>query len=174
MWVCLLRFYGAEQLLLPQIAQEALGKQLVLAVRALSRRATAQKARHTLAEAWTPPVSAAAPADLSQLSEQSVRSLSGPDAAAVQSRFLGAEWSRLVREDVLRFVASEKMALSEGRLCAPLGREAEGGEAVGATMAWIDPGPDGPLGEEYPALSELLLRLHLLPYEINSEWLDSA
>lgn len=167
-----------EQLLLPQIAQEALGNQLVQAVRALSRRATAQKARSTLAEAWTPPASSSVSADLNQLSEPTVRNLlSGVEAEAMQRRFLGRDWSRLVREDILRFVACEKMVLAGSSSERRIRREQDQrqGHDLGqdenheATMAWIDPGQDGPLGEEYPALTELLLRLHLLPFEINSE-----
>ena len=87
----------------------------------------------------------------------------------MQQRFLGRDWSRLVREDILRFVSCEKMVVaSERRLAREQDQDQE--EEEEATMAWIDPGPDGPLGEEYPALTELLLRLHLLPFEINSEW----
>ena len=145
-------------------------------MRALSRRATAQKARSTLAEAWTPPASSSISADLNQLSEPTVRNLlSGVEAEAMQRRFLGRDWSRLVREDILRFVACEKMVLaSERRIGREQDREEhdqdqEQDESHEATMAWIDPGQDGPLGEEYPALTELLLRLHLLPFEINSE-----
>ena len=136
----------------------------------MSRRATAQKARSTLAEAWTPPASSSSSADLNQLRDHTVRDLlSGVEARAVQQRFLGRDWSRLVREDILRFVSCEKMVVaSERRLAREQDQDQE--EEEEATMAWIDPGPDGPLGEEYPALTELLLRLHLLPFEINSEW----
>lgn len=141
-------------MLIPQIAQEALAKGIIESVKALSRRSTLIKAKIILPEARDP----------SHLSLPLYRL---PTVAiddqfvAVQENFLGNELAVLIRQDILRFSVSEKMT--------PITRDSSNLGIDKPTMAWIDPGEK--MQENYPALSELIEQLHLLPYELNRKFL---
>lgn len=161
--------FTTESILIPQIVEEAMARDIVETVRNLSKRVSGLNAKVSLAIAM--PTEEEASWD--QIGMQVSRALGSSDCAlGVQQDFLGSEWSSLVLDDVIRFVADEKMVeMSNGSsvlTCPYNGTNSSSserhGEMTGSRMAWIE---EDAIAESYPALGELLQQLHALPYEIN-------
>jgi len=168
-----------ERVLLPQIVQEALARELVTAVRRLAKQISQVSARTTLALA-SPSL---AQATLDQLDQGVPEELCGEKMLAVQSEFLGDEWASLVLDDVIRFAANERM--SEYGAQSSLFMPSHGGSidispssaassvfsvsnATHPRMAWVELG-EGTMRELYPALAEAISKLHSLPFELNAK-----
>jgi hypothetical protein len=142
-----------QNMLSPQVAQEALARALETAVR--------QRAKNVsrVAHLQLPIASITAPqAELDQLDEDIYASLH-ENGLAVQHEFLGPDWAALVGRDLQRFSAAEHMSdLAEGEVLAQ--RPTAGRVAV--RLAWLDRAY-----EHYPALNEAMSQLHALPYQLN-------
>lgn len=158
-----------EAILIPQIVEEAMARDIVETVRNLSKRVSGLNAKVSLALAM--PTEEEASWD--QIGLEVSGALGSSDCAlGVQQDFLGSEWSSLVLDDVIRFVADEKMAeMSNGSsvLTVPCNyvdcsNSEKLPDASISRMAWIE---EDAIAESYPALGELLQQLHALPYEIN-------
>ena len=162
--------YTTEAILIPQIVEEAMARDIVETVRNLSKRVSGLNAKVSLALAM--PTEEEASWD--QIGLQVSGALGSSECAlGVQQDFLGSEWSSLVLEDVKRFVADEKMAeMSHGSsvLTCPFNEADSSSSEIRppdvsvSRMAWIE---EDAIAESYPALGELLQQLHALPYEIN-------
>lgn len=169
--------FTTEAILIPQIVEEAMARDIVETVRNLSKRVSGLNAKVSLALAM--PTEEEASWDQIDL-EVSTALGSSESALGVQKDFLGNEWSSLVLEDLVRFVADEKMAgMSNGTsiLTCPdkeasksIRSESKVPGTSVSRMAWIE---EDAIAESYPALGELLQMLHALPYEINGEGLLS-
>ena len=162
-----------EAILMPQIVEEAMAREVVETVRNLSKRVSGLNAKVSLALA-TPTEEEGS---WDQIGSEVSDALSSSEyALGVQHKFLGTEWSTLVLEDVIRFAADEKMTGMSNEtsiLNCPLGypndnhsRDSKSHDANISRMAWIE---EDTVSESYPALGELLQQLHALPYEINGE-----
>ena len=162
-----------EAILMPQIVEEAMAREVVETVRNLSKRVSGLNARVSLALA-TPTEEEGS---WDQIGSEVSDALSSSECAlGVQNKFLGTEWSTLVLEDVIRFAADEKMTSMSNEtsiLNCPIGyptdshsRCSKPSDASISRMAWIE---EDTVSESYPALGELLQQLHALPYEINGK-----
>lgn len=147
----------SESMLCDQIVQEALAREVVLAVRRLSKQISQISARVSLSLASP----SSEQAQLNQLDDDIPLELLR-NKIACQEEFLGEEWASLIVSDITRFVAAENMAAA-ARINAPP-KEGE----VPARMAYIDL-KTGSLEEYYPALAEALMRIQALPYELNAK-----
>lgn len=161
-----------EAILIPQIVEEAMARDIVETVRNLSKRVSGLNAKVSLALAM--PTEEEASWD--QIGLEVSGALGSSDyALGVQQDFLGDEWSSLVLDDVMRFAADEKMAeMSNGSsvLTAPFNdvdcsSTEKPPDTSKSRMAWIE---EDAIVESYPALGELLQQLHALPYEINGTY----
>lgn len=155
---------ATETVLLPQIGQEALSKGIIEAVRKLSRRVSQMSAR--ISQAIASPTAPQASKD--QLDDEVLEELFGEGRVGVQREFLGEDWTKLIRNDIIRYMRNEKMSVlnKDGGVSAD-GRNA-GSAVVPAhltRMCWIE--PSAVLTETYAALAELITQLHALPYELN-------
>lgn len=164
-----------EAILIPQIVEEAMARDIVETVRNLSKRVSGLNAKVSLALAM--PTEEEGSWD--QIGLEVSNALGSVEGAlGVQNDFLGSEWSTLVLEDVMRFVADEKMAvMSNGSSILTCPRSDPNFNVMSdckvpdlnvSRMAWIE---EDAISEQYPALGELLQQLHALPYEINGELL---
>lgn len=172
-----------ENVLLPQIGQEALAKGtsrsslsmfpftvvttvivldragIIEAVRKLSRKVSQMSAK--INQNIASPTAPQATQD--QLDDECVGQLFGEVKVGVQREFFGDDWTRVLRNDILRYVRNEKMTV--------LNRDGgvNSGSAVVpanlARMCWIE--PSATLTEQYAGLAEVISQLHALPYELN-------
>ena len=151
-----------ENVLLPQIGQEALSKGVIEAVRKLSRRVSQMSAKISQSVA----LPTAPQAQLDQLDEDAVSGLFGDVKVGVQREFLGDEWTPLIRNDIVRYMRNEKMSVLNPDGAVEV--EGKGSSVVPAhltRMCWIEPSKT--LSENYAALAELITQVHALPYELN-------
>ena len=155
-----------ENVLLPQIGQEALSKGIIEAVRKLSRRVSQMSAKISQAVA----LPTAPQAQLDQLDEEVVSSLFGEVKVGVQREFLGEEWTPLIRNDIVRYMRNEKMSVLNPDGAVKV--EGKGSSVVPAhltRMCWIEPSKT--LSENYAALAELITQVHALSFELNCKFL---
>ena len=165
---------ATEAVLLPQIAQEALAKGLIEAVRALSRRVSSINAKVSFHFAD----SEAEEAKMDQLDEDTVN-IFLRQAIAVQNEYLGEEWSDVIRNDIKRYIRDEKLS-AVGADGGPTVRKVDsssestkfysekgGADSVCSKMCWLE--MSSTLTEKYPAISEAVKMLHSLPFELNGE-----
>ena len=153
-----------ETVLLPQIGQEALSKGIIEAVRKLSRRVSQMSAR--ISQAVASPT--APQAQLDQLDDEVVASLFSEQQVGVQREFLGEEWTRLIRNDIVRYLRNEKMSVLNRDGAVMVDGRGASNSVVAANltrMCWIEPSKT--LSESYAALSELITQVHALPFELN-------
>jgi len=154
-----------ENVLLPQIGQEALSKGIIEAVRKLSRRVSQMSAKISQAIA----LPTAPQAELDQLDEDVVSGLFGDVKVGVQREFLGEEWTYLIRNDIVRYMRNEKMSVLNPDGAVKV--EGKGSSVVPAhltRMCWIEPSKT--LTESYAALAELITQVHALPFELNCKF----
>lgn len=155
---------ATETVLLPQIGQEALSKGIIEAVRKLSRRVSQMSAR--ISQAIASPT--APQAALDQLDDAVLEELFSETRVGVQREFLGEEWTKLIRNDIIRYMRNEKMSVlnKDGGVTADgLSSSSAVVPAHLTRMCWIE--PSGALTENYAALAELISQLHALPFELN-------
>jgi hypothetical protein len=158
---------NTETVLLPQIGQEALAKGIIEAVRKLSRRVSQMSAK--ISQAIASPT--APQATLDQLDDFVLDNLlgAGNQRVGVQPEFLGEDWTKLIRNDIVRYLRNEKLAVlnKDGGVIVD-GKAATGSSVHGAhltRMCWIE--SDESLASNYAALAELIKQLHALPFELN-------
>jgi len=144
--------------LAPQIAQEALAREIRAAVRRVGQDYSRVAAAVQLAEA-----SETAPqALLDQLEPDVVPRLCSTRVAR-QEDFLGPRWAALVGADLVNFAKYEHMSdIAEPGAAAAGGAAAA--TAVPVQLAWLER-----KYEQYPALTEAMAKLLALPYEINKK-----
>lgn len=184
----------SELVLVPQIAQEALGREVVDAVRLISKMLSKATAAALLPVAAPPAVvecrdeGEGGDVDFDQLDEEVVEALLGPAGLGVQEEFLGTDWARLVLKDAMRFAAQERMtavasldslarsppsppSLSSVAPPTPSADSVTGASpspspAPAVRVAWMN---ESLLKASYPALLEAINKIHSLPAEINGE-----
>lgn len=152
-----------EAILIPQIVEEAMARDIVGTVRNLSKKVSGLNAKVSLALAL--PTEEEASWD--QIGLEVTTALGSYEfALGIQSEFLGSEWSSLVLEDVIRYVADEKMTeMGNGTsiLISPnndpyssIDGDVRHGDDVGLSrMAWIE---QDAITESYPALGMYICR----------------
>jgi len=155
---------ATRDMLAPQIAQEALAREILSAVKKVgkdySRVAAAVQlsvASHTAPQAL-----------LDQLDMDVIESLKGVGLGC-QEEYLGPQWAALVGADLQNFAKFEHMSdvvepgAAAGR-GGSSGSNAADAVAVPVRLAWLERGY-----EQYPALTEAMSKLLALPYEINKK-----
>ena len=158
---------ATETVLMPQIGQEALSKGIIEAVRKLSRRVSQMSARisQSIASATAPQ------ATLDLLDDDVVADLFGEQQVGVQREFLGEEWTRLIRNDITRYLRNEKMSVLNRDGAVMVDGRGALNSVVAANltrMCWIE--PSAALTESYAALAELISQIHALPFELNCKY----
>ncbi|KAJ1424054.1 hypothetical protein B484DRAFT_451671 [Ochromonadaceae sp. CCMP2298] len=159
-----------EFVLLPQIGQEALAKGIIEAVRRLSRRVSQMSAK--VSQAFASPT--APQAELDQLDDEVVGALAGRSRVGVQDEFLGEHWALLIRTDIHRYIANEKLTVLNRDGGVSVAGAGAGAAGVGAAssssarMCWIE--PSAQLSDQYAAIAELIEKMHALPFELNRKW----
>ncbi|KAJ0404894.1 hypothetical protein P43SY_001806 [Pythium insidiosum] len=148
---------ATEQRLLPQVLQEAFAREVLAMVHRVNYRKHALLA--TDARTIADPSTEQATWDqlpqsfLLDLFSQAPRQHDAVAGTAVLDGFMGDEWTSVLLGDVERMTGGRGSAVSCGRM-----RFVERSDCE----------------KEFPALAELLERLHALPYEINAKASDRA
>lgn len=166
---------ATEASLYPSVFQEAFGRALVSMVANAARQAHVVHARSagSIASPFAPPASWAQlhPSTLSGLMTAGV---------SVQDGFCGPQWAGLYASDLARMVSTGRFTPVTTQASATVMREwgipttscvwtAGVGDVVdvgGWSIAWVEPGE---VGEEFPAVADLIQRMHALPFELNRE-----
>lgn len=148
-----------EEILLPQIAQEALAKGIIESVRKLSRKVSATSARISAAIAS----SESELAHLDQLDDSVIQAVESAKSLGIQRDYMGEEWTSVIRDDMLRYIQHERLSLInvDGSVVTSSDKETE----AKARMCWIEQSSE--IQQSYPALAEVIRVLHALPYELN-------
>lgn len=138
-------------------------------MRKLSRRASQMSAKinQNIASPTDPQ------ATLDQLDDACLGELFSEVKVGVQREFLGEDWTRLLRSDIVRYLRHEKMSVLNkdgGVMVEGGGRASASGSATVvpanlARMCWVE--PSATLTEQYAGLAEVILQLHALPFELN-------
>uniref|UniRef100_K3X0D3 Uncharacterized protein n=1 Tax=Globisporangium ultimum (strain ATCC 200006 / CBS 805.95 / DAOM BR144) TaxID=431595 RepID=K3X0D3_GLOUD len=163
---------ATEATLRPQVLQEAFGREVLAMVHRVNTKKHALLANdaRTLAD----PQSELAMWD--QLTSECLDDLlrsdrNDPDSgkvagAAVVDAFMGDEWTQLLLDDVQRMARNDLLmdvagdaALAGSMIATGASKEEHGGR-----LRFVEPSE---CEQEYPAVAELLEKLHALPYEIN-------
>ncbi|CAM9351584.1 unnamed protein product [Scytosiphon promiscuus] len=139
---------ATEEVLKPQVLQEAFAREVIGVITAVQATARAQ----AVLDQGRLASPRCEEASWDQLQDTTVTDLLRRGKGfSIQDSFLGDEWVSPLLEDSARFSTA-------GRL-HPLGLEPEHGE-----MAWVEAGQ---LEYDYPALHELIVNLHALTFELN-------
>ena len=154
-----------RDMLIPQIAQEALARELGIVMKTMSKNMSRLAARDHLAIA-----SPTAPqAMLDQLDDDVIEGLRD-ERWAVQAEYLGADWASLVCTDIMNFSKFEHMSDIFDNSSTSSSGESGAGSGAGAVnvrmpvrLAWLEKSY-----ADYPALTEAMNKLTALPYEINN------
>lgn len=149
----------SESILLPQIAQEALAKGIIEAVRALNRKVSQINAK--ISQPIASPTADEATWD--QLETSLVSELfQQHQQVGIQYHFMGQEWTDLIRNDLNRFKTNEKMSLLTKEAATTTTTTTD---ATVVRMTWLENTLH--IQENYAALAEALKLIHALPYELN-------
>ncbi|RLN31748.1 hypothetical protein BBJ28_00003040 [Nothophytophthora sp. Chile5] len=158
---------ATERMLLPQILQEAFGREVLAMVHRVNYQKHVMVANDT--RMLADPNADFATWD--QLDGAFLDDLlGGKEGIAVLNDFMGEEWTQLLLNDVHRM---EK----NGLLMAPTGNidakhvGSRPNATAGARLRFIE---QAECTVEYPALAELVEKLHALPYEINKKRPETA
>lgn len=152
-----------EQMLLPQIAQEALANGVIEAVRNMNRVVSGMTAKASTT--FASPNDPQAKAD--QLDEDVIADLCSMEHKfGVQTEYLGQDWSSVILQDMQRYVRVEKMSAmdSSGKVKIASAVEVMD-DKLGPRIAWVDLTKN--LTDTYPAIAEALTQMCALPYELN-------
>lgn len=151
-----------EEVLLPQIACEALAKGLVTAVQRQSRKISSMLAKTTKQIASISDDRASR----DQLDIEVIGALMSK-RFAVQHEYLGEEWLNILQNDIVRFLTKEQLTYVDEAGSAVVPSVEEGIELQSRfqRMCWLE--NDESIQERYPAIAELLDQLHALPFELN-------
>jgi hypothetical protein len=152
-----------EGVLIPQIAQETLGREIIAVVRDVNRRAAGENIRNN-------PILALLPSGVKmdhQLDNDVMAHIVKSDTVAIQDYMFGKELARVLLRDVSRYSRDERMTeikFSHYISTPSLGKKMVTSDR--ADMAWIEAEA---VEVFYPALAFVLRRLHQLPYELNGK-----
>ena len=157
----------SEQVLSAQIVQEALARELVDSVRRLSKQMSKVGALTSLRRA-VPTSCVNLWLENNQLLDEGVPETFLNNMVACQESFLGRDWADLVGKDMVRF--AESGGFSTPWCTLSRGAGVAQGESASPlpVMAYIDLNSSAKLEEYYPALTEAVLQLQKLPYELNA------
>lgn len=153
-----------EAVLIPQIAQESFGREIIAVVRDVNKKAAGENIRNN-------PSLAILPAGIkmdNQFDQTVIDTLFRTEGVAIQDYMFGKELSRIVLSDVSRYSRDEKM--SEVKFSHFVSTPSSGKKLVTsdrADMAWLD---IDSVEVYYPALAFVLRRLYQLPYELNGKY----
>eukprot|EP01031_Cornospumella_fuschlensis_P024036 gene24036-29087_t len=166
-----------EQVLLPQIAQEALARAIVTGVHALKQRQS--KALTTSEEVSI--ASSCDPRALQQVLDGEVVDCLCSQQFAIQKEYMGKEWAEVVRKDLSRYLRDEDFSMvnetgevvvtdttASSSGSAKTGKKAPNQRysAKNMQISWLD--PTSPyIQRSYPALHEALALMTSLPFELN-------
>ncbi|TDH65841.1 hypothetical protein CCR75_009830 [Bremia lactucae] len=157
---------ATERMFMPQVLQEAFGREVLAMVHRVNHQKHVQLANDTrlLADINSDFAS------WDQLNETFVDELLNDQGnergVAVMDNFMGNEWTQLLLNDVTR-MAKNGLFMSPVPNIGAVRRQTVGSETVaGAKLCFVEL-QDCKI--EYPALAELIEKLHALPYEINKK-----
>lgn len=159
---------ATENVLLPQIAQEALSKGLIDLVRKLNRKVSNVMSKFSQKVASTEDERS----QMDQLNQDMLDSLM-ENKYGFQYPFQGEEWTDLIVTDLKRYIQYEKMTLIDESgevLLKPEFKSSSESSNSFAEMCWLE--DDENLSENYPAVAEIIKLLHALPFEINGNLTD--
>jgi hypothetical protein len=156
---------ATERVLLPQIAQEALSKGVIEAVRKLNLKVSGTIAK--IARAVAAPDHERA--HKNGLDDDVIECYLN-HRFAVQREYVGNDWCDVIRNDMRRFLSHEKLSLIDENgevFVKDISTRVE--ELIPhSSMAWIE--KDDRIQEIYPALFELIDQMQSLPYELNGRF----
>lgn len=155
---------ATEGVLLPQIAQEALSKGIIEAVRKLNLKVSGTIAK--IARPIASPESEQA--QRNQLDDEVIEHYLN-HRFAIQQEYVGDDWCPVICNDLKRFIAHEKMSrINDKGEVVVKDVDSRVEELIPCiSMAWVE--KDDRIKEVYPALHELIDQIHSLPYEFNGE-----
>jgi Tfp pilus assembly protein PilF len=167
---------ATEQMLMPQVLQEAFGREVLAMVHRVNYQKHVKLAND--ARLLADPNSEFATWD--QLDEDFLDELlqerSEVRGVAVMDEFMGEEWTQLLQNDVFRMAKNGLLMSAAPDVDAKhvLSRSNGGNQPEtlpGAKLRFVE---HHDCTTEYPALAELIEKLHAVPYEINSKRPDTA
>ncbi|KAF4144901.1 Tetratricopeptide repeat [Phytophthora infestans] len=167
---------ATERMLLPQVLQEAFGREVLAMVHRVNYQKHVKLANDLRLIA--DPNSEFATWD--QLDDDFLDELLADKrdvrGVAVMDEFMGEEWTQLLRNDVFRMAKNGLLMSTVPNVDAKhvLSRENTGNESEilpGANIRFVE---HQDCSAEYPALAELIEMLHALPYEINKKRPEKA
>ncbi|CAH0484651.1 unnamed protein product [Peronospora farinosa] len=159
-----------ERMLMPQILQEAFGREVLAMVHRVNYQKHVKLAND--ARLLADPNSDFATWD--QLDDNFLNELlinkSDVSGVAVLDEFMGEEWTQLLLNDVLRMTRNGLLltTTSSERMMSQQNHKET---LSGVNLRFIE---HQDCTAEYPALAELIEKLHALPYEINMKRPDNA
>ena len=151
---------NTEQILLPQITQEALANHIVECVRKLNCKVSSVVA--TRAENVADPTKDEA--SWHQFDDDVIERLKEHHLTQ-QKEYLGKHWTEAIVDDIRRFLIYEKMTYIDeiGNVIVKEIDEVNPSDHI--QMCWIE--QDEHVKKYYPAVAEAICQLHALPYELN-------
>ncbi|KAG6604553.1 alpha subunit [Phytophthora cinnamomi] len=167
---------ATERMLMPQVLQEAFGREVLAMVHRVNFQKHVKLAND--AKLLADPNSDFATWD--QLDDEFLDELlvekSDVQGAAVLDEFMGDEWTQLLLNDVFRMAKNGLLMTTASNVDAKhvLSRRSAGNQTEtlpGAKLRFVE---HKDCTAEYPALAELIEKLHALPYEINKKRPDKA
>ncbi|KAJ8577770.1 hypothetical protein ON010_g1441 [Phytophthora cinnamomi] len=167
---------ATERMLMPQVLQEAFGREVLAMVHRVNFQKHVKLAND--AKLLADPNSDFATWD--QLDDEFLDELlvekSDVQGAAVLDEFMGDEWTQLLLNDVFRMAKNRLLMTTASNVDAKhvLSRRSAGNQTEtlpGAKLRFVE---HKDCTAEYPALAELIEKLHALPYEINKKRPDKA
>ncbi|CAI5739071.1 unnamed protein product [Peronospora destructor] len=159
-----------ERMLMPQIMQEAFGREVLAMVHRVNHQKHVKLAND--ARLLADPNSDFATWD--QLDDEFLNELlidkSDVSGVAVLDEFMGEEWTQLLLNDVLR-MARNGLLMTTRSSEHMMSQRNHKKTLSGVKLCFIE---HQDCTAEYPALVELIEKLHALPYEINMKRPDNA
>ncbi|GMF58498.1 unnamed protein product [Phytophthora fragariaefolia] len=167
---------ATERMLMPQVLQEAFGREVLAMVHRVNYQKHVKLAND--ARLIADPNSEFATWD--QLDDKFLDELlvenSDVRGVAVMDEFMGEEWTQLLLNDVLRMAKSGLLMTTAPNVDAKhvLSGQNTGNQIEtlpGAKLRFVE---HKDCAAEYPALAELIEKMHALPYEINKKRPEKA
>ena len=141
-----------------QIAQETIAREMVRVVLSLSLCASAVHAKVTATVADSPVDCA------EELIDSDTVMRFHSESIALQDDVLGRDWSRLVANDLVRFLVTEKMSEASLIVASTGLTHQDCLNCARSSMAWIEADD---INAGYPALADLVKTLQSLPFQLN-------
>ncbi|KAG1698254.1 hypothetical protein DVH05_015243 [Phytophthora capsici] len=165
---------ATERVLLPQVLQEAFGREVLAMVHRVNYQKHVKLANDSRLIA--DPNSDFATWDQldDEFLDELLLSTSDVRGVAVMDEFMGEEWTQLLLNDVFRMANNGLLMSTAPNVDAKhvLSRQNTGTKTLpGANLRFVE---HQDCTAEYPALAELIEKLHALPYEINKKRPEKA